>query len=132
VEKLLTGIFCMEFGQLDGGLEILHSSPENGLDAAGNDANLLRGGRILFMVRRSNKPLSISVVRELFGMVIHEGATKGILVTTADFTPEAYAFAQQKPITLVNGNGLLGLFEKHGQRYRINLREAVSLASLLR
>jgi restriction system protein len=86
----------------------------------------------LFLARRSNKPLTVSIVRELFGLTFHEGAIKGILITTADFTPEAYAFAQHKPITLVNGNSLLSLFEKYGQRYRINLREAVSLASLLR
>jgi restriction system protein len=132
MEKLLTQLFCHAFGQQEGKLDILQSSPEHGLDALGTDADLFRGGKILLMARRSNKPLSVSTVRELFGMVIHEGATKGILVTTSDFTPEAYAFADHKPITLINGNSLLSLFEKNGQRFRINLREAVSLASLLR
>jgi restriction system protein len=132
LEERLTDLFGREFGQMQGGLEILHSSPEQGLDAIGTDPDLLRGGKILFLARRSNKPLTVSIVRELFGLTFHEGAIKGILITTADFTPEAYAFAQHKPITLVNGNSLLSLFEKYGQRYRINLREAVSLASLLR
>jgi restriction system protein len=70
-------------------------------------------------------------VKELFGSVIHEGAIKGILASTADFTPEAYEFARNKPISLLNGSTLLSLFEKHGYRLRINLREAVSLESWL-
>jgi len=34
---------------------------------------------------------------------MNEGATKEILVTTSDYGPDAYAFAKDKPITLLNG-----------------------------
>ncbi len=63
-------------------------------------------------------------VRDLYGTVMNEGATKGILVTTADYGPDAYDFAKNKPLTLMNGANLLYLLEKHGHKARINIREA--------
>jgi restriction system protein len=55
---------------------------------------------------------------------MNEGATKGILITTADYGPDAYEFAKGKPLTLLNGNHLLHLLGKHGYQARIDLREA--------
>ena len=55
---------------------------------------------------------------------MNEGAMKGILVSTSNFGQDAYAFIQGKPLTLINGNELLGLLENHGYKYRINLDEA--------
>jgi len=55
---------------------------------------------------------------------MNEGATKGILVTTADYGPDAYEFAKNKPITLLNGGHLLHLMEKQGHRAKIDLKEA--------
>jgi restriction system protein len=56
--------------------------------------------------------------------VVNEGATKGILVTTADYGPDAYAFAKGKPLTLLSGSNLLHLLEKHGHKAIIDLRAA--------
>ena len=47
---------------------------------------------------------------------MNEGATKGILVTTSDYGPDAYEFAGGKPITLLNGS--------NGTKAHINLVEA--------
>ncbi len=55
---------------------------------------------------------------------MNEGATKGILVTTADYGPDAYNFAKNKPLTLMSGSNLLFLLEKHGHHARINIVEA--------
>lgn len=63
-------------------------------------------------------------MRDLYGTLMNEGATKGILVTTSDYGPDAYEFASGKPITLLNGANLLHLLEKHGARAHINLAEA--------
>ncbi len=54
-------------------------------------------------------------MRELF---------KGILVTTADYGPDAYEFVKGKPLTLMNGANLLYLLEKHGHHARIDIKEA--------
>jgi restriction system protein len=58
---------------------------------------------------------------------MNEGATKGILVTTSSFGPDAYRFAKDKPLTLLDGGNLLHLLAKHGHKARIDLREAKKL-----
>jgi len=63
-------------------------------------------------------------VRDLYGTVVNEGANRGILVTTSDYGPDAYRFAQGKPLTLLNGGNLLSLLSEHGHSARINLSEA--------
>ena len=55
---------------------------------------------------------------------MNEGATKGILVSTADYGPDAYEFAKGKPLTLLNGSNLLHLLQKHGYHAKIDIREA--------
>ena len=62
--------------------------------------------------------------RDLYGTVVNEGATKGILVTTADYGPDSYQFAKDKPLTLLSGSNLLHLLEKHGHHAKIDIREA--------
>ena len=130
-ESLMISLMEKEFGVTVGEINVMHSSLEAGLEAYSLDPDPIRGGKIVFHARRSIKPISVSPVRELFGSVMHEGAVKGILITTADFTTEAYEFARNKPIRLLNGSSLLSLFEKHGQKLRINLREAISLETWL-
>ncbi len=60
---------------------------------------------------------------------MNEGATKGILVTTADYGPDAYEFAKGKPLTLLSGGNLLHLLKKHGHKAKIDLKEAKLLLS---
>jgi restriction system protein len=55
---------------------------------------------------------------------MNEGAMKGILVTTSNYGPDAYEFAKDKPITLLNGNNLLHMLEKHGHSAMIDIKEA--------
>jgi restriction system protein len=130
-ESLMISLLEKEFGSTGNQINILTSSLETGLEAYGEDPDPIRGGKILFHARRSVKPIPVAQVRELFGSVIHEGAVKGILITTADFTTEAYEFARNKPLKLLNGSSLISLFEKQGQKLRINLREAISLETWL-
>ena len=51
------------------------------------------------------------VVREQFGLLTHHQAAAVVIVTTGDFTPEAKAFAQGKPIELIAGPELLALVQ---------------------
>jgi restriction system protein len=66
----------------------------------------------------------MSAVRDLYGTLMNEGAMKGILVTTSDYGPDAYEFANGKPISLLNGSNLLHLLAKHITKAHINLAEA--------
>lgn len=56
-----------------------------------------------------DQQVGVTLIRELFGVMTHMGAQRGILVTCGTFTPDAYAFAKGKPIELVNGNELVAL-----------------------
>lgn len=56
--------------------------------------------------------VGVNIVRELYGVVAAEGATKGILVTTGYFTRDAEIFAHGKPLLLIRGNELSRLIEE--------------------
>ncbi len=59
--------------------------------------------------------VGVKIVRELYGVVASEGATKGILVTIGYFTRDAEIFAHGKPLLLIRGNELSRLIEE-GQK----------------
>jgi restriction system protein len=52
--------------------------------------------------------------------MMNEGANKGILVTTSGYGPDAYEFAKDKSIELIDGGGLLYLLEQVGTKARID------------
>ncbi len=54
----------------------------------------------------------------------HEGASRGILVTTARYGGDSREFAKDKPLTLIDGSNLVYLLEQHGYRVRIDVEEA--------
>jgi restriction system protein len=60
-----------------------------------------------------------SAVRDLFGVVHAEGATKGILITTSGFGPSSHDFANGKPLQLYDGTRLLWLCHEQGIDARI-------------
>ena len=47
----------------------------------------------------------------MYGTILNEGANRAILVTTAKYGSDSYDFAKDKPITLLEGNELLGLLQ---------------------
>ncbi|MFB5677357.1 restriction endonuclease [Paenibacillus terreus] len=123
-EHLIRELFEKEF-QINGGeVKVTQASRDGGVDAIAFDPDPIRGGKIVIQAKRYTNTVGLSAVRDLYGTVVNEGATKGILVSTADYGPDAYEFAKGKPLTLLNGSNLLHLLEKHGHHARIDLREA--------
>ena len=53
--------------------------------------------------------VGVQVVREMFGILVSEGAGAGAvkIVALGDYTPDARAFARGKPIELIDGQALL-------------------------
>lgn len=123
-EHLLRELFEKEFQSNGGEVKVTRASRDGGVDAIAFDPDPIRGGKIVIQAKRYTNTVGVSSVRDLYGTVMNEGATKGILVTTADYGPDAYEFAKNKPLTLLNGNNLLFLLEKHGHKARIDLVEA--------
>lgn len=123
-EHLIREIFEKEFTSNGGNVKVTQSSRDGGVDAIAFDPDPIRGGKIVIQAKRYTNVVGVSAVRDLYGTVLNEGATKGILVTTSDYGSDSYNFAKDKPITLLNGSNLLHLLEKHNYKARINIKEA--------
>jgi len=123
-ENLIREIFEKEFQQNGGEVRVTQTSRDGGVDAIAFDPDPIRGGKIVIQAKRYTNVVGVSAVRDLYGTVNHEGATKGILVTTANYGSDAYEFAKGKPITLLNGANLLHLLQRHGYKAKIDILEA--------
>lgn len=123
-EHLIRELFHKEFTVSGGEVKVTQASSDGGVDAIAFDPDPIRGGKIVIQAKRYTNTVGVNAVRDLYGTVMNEGATKGILVTTSDFGPDSYNFAKGKPLSLLNGGNLLSLLEKHGHQARINISEA--------
>lgn len=123
-EHLIREVFEREFSSTGGEVKVTRASRDGGVDVVAFDPDPIRGGKIVIQAKRYTNTVGVAAVRDLYGTLLNEGATKGILVSTSDYGPDAYAFAKDKPLTLLNGANLLHLLEKHGHRARIDLKEA--------
>ncbi len=123
-EHLIRELFEKEFATGGGEVKVTRASRDGGVDAIAFDPDPIRGGKIVIQAKRYTKTVGVAAVRDLYGTVLNEGATKGILVSTADYGPDAYKFAKGKPLTLLNGANLLHLLSKHGYRAKIDLAAA--------
>jgi restriction system protein len=70
------------------------------------------GRKWVVQCKRWREPVGEATVRELYGTLHHEGAERAILVTSAEITPPAEAWARGKPIDLVDGAAFLALVER--------------------
>ena len=126
-EHLIRELFENEFTTNGGEVKVTQASSDGGVDAIAYDPDPIRGGKIVIQAKRYTNTVGVAAVRDLYGTVMNEGATKGILVTTSSYGKDSYDFAKDKPITLLNGSNLLSLLEKHGHKARINIAEAKKL-----
>ncbi len=123
-EHLVREIFEQEFVAEGGEVRVTQASRDGGVDAVAFDPDPIRGGKYVIQAKRYTRTVGVTAVRDLYGTVMHEGADRGILVTTSDYGADSVNFAKDKPLTLINGAQLLSLLEKHGHRARIDLSEA--------
>lgn len=128
-EHLIREVFAKEFNSNGGEVKVTQASKDGGVDAIAFDPDPIRGGKIVIQAKRYTNTVGVAAVRDLYGTVMNEGATKGILVTTADYGPDAYDFVKDKPLTLMNGANLLFLLEKHGHQAKIDIKAARLLRS---
>lgn len=125
-EHVVRELFAKMFSARSIGAEVhvTRASRDYGVDALVYDPDPIMGGKYVIQAKRYVNTVEVSAVRDLFGTVQNEGASKGFLVTTSAFGPDAHRFAKGKPLTLIDGSQLLGLLDQHGYRFRIDLREA--------
>ncbi|WP_054954821.1 restriction endonuclease [Paenibacillus dakarensis] len=114
-EMLVTDLFA----RMGLDAKLTRSSKDGGVDCVAFDTRPIVGGKVVIQAKRYKNTVGVSAVRDLYGTMLNEGANKGILVTTKSYGPDAYDFAKDKPIELIDGGGLLYLLEQNGIRARI-------------
>ncbi len=89
------------------------ASRDGGVDCVAYDPRPIMGGKVVIQAKRYKNTVGVSAVRDLFGTLQNEGASKGILVTTSGYGQASYDFAAGKPIELLTGANLLYLLQEH-------------------
>ncbi len=107
------------FNNLGYETKLTRSHKDGGVDAIVFDTRPVTGGKLVVQAKRYRHAVGVSAVRDLYGTMVHEGANKGILVTTSGYGPDAFQFCKDKPIELIDGGGLLYLLEQAGVKARI-------------
>jgi restriction system protein len=108
-ETLITNLF----GKM--GLEMRQTRPsrDGGVDCVAYDSRPIFGGKVIIQAKRYKNTVGVSAVRDLFGTMQNEGASKGILVTTSGYGKASFEFATNKPMELLSGSNLLFLLKEH-------------------
>jgi restriction system protein len=80
----------------------------------GADLVVTKGGRRFVIQCKHYRTgrVGAPVVREIVGVAVHEKAQGAFVVTVGSFTKAAQAFAQGKPLHLIDGQRLLRMIEK--------------------
>lgn len=125
-EVLIRDLFAKEFSGDGVEVHVTQASRDAGVDAIIFDPDPIKGGKFVIQAKRYNNVVGVSAVRDLYGTLMNEGAVKGILVTTSNFGKDSIEFAKDKPITLINGQELIYLFNKHGVNASIQTRKKVA------
>lgn len=100
------------------------ASRDGGVDCVAYDPRPIMGGKVVIQAKRYRNTVGVSAVRDLFGTLQNEGASKGILVTTSGYGQASFDFAKNKPIELLDGANLLFLLKEHaGVEARITAPE---------
>ncbi len=120
-EVLVRDLIQKEFAREGCKVEVTRASKDAGVDAIAFDEDPIRGGKYVIQAKRYNNLVPLTAVRDLFGTVHNEGAVKGILITTSYYGKDALEFVKGKPLTLINGEELLYMFQKHGYKFNIEL-----------
>jgi restriction system protein len=108
-ESLITNLFEKM------GLEtrLTQASRDGGVDCVAYDPRPIFGGKVVIQAKRYKHTVGVSAVRDLFGTMQNEGASKGILVTTSGYGKAAFEFAEGKPLELLSGSNLIYLLAEH-------------------
>ena len=89
------------------------ASRDGGVDCVAYNTDPILGGKVVIQAKRYKHTVGVAAVRDLYGTLQNEGASKGILVTTSHYGKASYEFAKGKPIELFDGTNLLYLLETH-------------------
>lgn len=93
--------------------ETTKASGDGGIDLIAYNHQPLLSGKYIIQCKRYSGSVGEPIIRDLYGVITSERANKGILMTTGHFTRSAIAFAEGKPIELIDGKKLNALLLQH-------------------
>ncbi|WP_340021951.1 restriction endonuclease [Paenibacillus sp. FSL K6-1096] len=114
-------LVCNLFSKIGLESKLTRSSRDGGVDVIAFDPRPVFGGKYVIQAKRYKNTVEIAAVRDLYGTMMNENASKGILVTTSTYGPDARSFAKDKPIELIDGRVLLHMLEEQGIYAKIQL-----------
>jgi restriction system protein len=81
------------------GLETRMTQPsrDGGVDCVAYNPEPIFGGKVVIQAKRYKNTVGVNAVRDLFGTMQNEGASKGIHVTTSRYGRASFEFAENKP-----------------------------------
>jgi hypothetical protein len=94
-------------------VQVTKQTGDGGVDLLARSSEPITGGLFVVQCKRYSGTVGEPVLRDLYGVMHHHRASKGILITTSNFTRQAREFAEGKPIDLVDGNSLRALLIKY-------------------
>lgn len=94
--------------------ETTKASGDGGIDLIAYNHQPLLSGKYIIQCKRYSGSVGEPIIRDLYGVITSERANKGILMTTGHFTKSAIAFADGKPIELIDGEKLNELLNSYG------------------
>ena len=92
---------------------LTQASRDGGVDCVAYDPRPIFGGKVVIQAKRYRHTVDVSAVRDLYGTMQIEGASKGILVTTSGYGKASFEFADGKLLELLSGSNLLYLLSTH-------------------
>lgn len=92
-------------------VETTKTTGDGGIDLIAYNSQPLLSGKYIIQCKRYAGSVGEPIIRDLYGVITSERANKGILMTTGVFTKQAQAFAEDKPIELIDGTKLKELLK---------------------
>ena len=107
------------FEKMDYTVHVTQSSYDNGVDVFAEQQTLGKKEKIIIQCKRYTKEtIGVTHARNLLGVVIDKKVTKGILVTSTQYSREAQKFSKNNPsIELIDCNGLMKLLNSNFGTY---------------
>ena len=102
-------------------VELTKASGDGGIDIIALNSSPLFRGKYIIQCKRYIGTVGEPILRDLYGVVMSERANKGILMTTGTFTRSAIAFAEGKPIELIDISGIQSLIDRVGYKSPISV-----------
>jgi restriction system protein len=90
--------YCAEvLREMKWNARVTQASGDQGVDIIADK----RGRRIVVQCKKYSKPVGNRAVQEIVAAIAHEGAERGVVVATADYTPAALRLAASNDVLLL-------------------------------